>query len=302
MTGQHVLVGKPWNILGVPDEIFYPRGMLGDEERRMLYYLTAKYYTGAGSVVDAGALIGASAFCLALGLEHSAAGISPLAKVHSYDLFKTAEPYVVEFLSEHFSPTSAAAGYRSVFDYQTALVKHRLAVFEGDFMSAPVAPAPIEILFVDVAKALGLNSRLVESYFPRLIPHQSIVIQQDFYHAWHPYIHITMEYLRDYFVIVDPFVPYGSRLYLLVEEIPNAEIQRIAQFTLSFDEQMVLLDGAFERDFGVTKMMIRVAQIWQCMINGRKELARDYAESLRRDPEFREDADYATELVRVLQY
>src|SRR5690349_21477142 len=93
---------KPWNNNEPPSEIYYPRGMLGAEERRMLYWLTAHYYQAAGIVVDAGAFAGASAFCLAAGLAKSKFAHAVTARVSSYDLFRAQDQYVVDAISKDF--------------------------------------------------------------------------------------------------------------------------------------------------------------------------------------------------------
>src|ERR1700704_5140207 len=60
---------KPWNRSDVPPEIYSPKGMIGPEERRALYWLGKNWFTGRGEIVDAGAYIGASAFSIAAGLN-----------------------------------------------------------------------------------------------------------------------------------------------------------------------------------------------------------------------------------------
>src|ERR1700684_2253108 len=73
----------------------YALGMLGLEERKLLYELARNIYTGEGAVVELGAFCGASPSCLAPGLRNNprAAGRC----VHSYDCFIANEPYLVDF-------------------------------------------------------------------------------------------------------------------------------------------------------------------------------------------------------------
>lgn len=296
----HDLGGKPWNNLSVPADLFYPKGLLGDEERRMLYFLASSVYRGQGVIVDAGAFLGASAFALARGLEASAVRAAVNARIHSYDLFCSSEFYIRKFLDTHFNLKGEVAEYRSVFDFQTGLVRDRIVAVEGDFSLTQAPDAPIEILFIDVAKTLHLNSHLVRSYFSKLIPGISILIQQDYYHCWHPYIHMTMEYLKEYFTILDPLVRAGSRLYLLERAIPAVKLDRVAAFSFSFDEQQTLLDAAISSDRGETRVMTCVAQILHCVQSGRLTKATALATALQRDPDYHPDSFPARELSRVL--
>ena len=73
-------------------------GMLGLEERKLLYQLARNIYTGEGAVVELGAFCGASTCCLAAGMRDNprAAG----RHVDSYDCFIASEPYLVEFIRD----------------------------------------------------------------------------------------------------------------------------------------------------------------------------------------------------------
>ena len=81
----------------------YALGMLGLEERKLLYQLARYTYTGEGAVVELGAFCGASTCCLAAGLKDNprAAG----RHVDSYDCFIANEPYLVEFIRRQFGET-----------------------------------------------------------------------------------------------------------------------------------------------------------------------------------------------------
>ena len=219
MASLTALSAKPWEGYPVPDRIYMPHGMIGFEERRMLYWLGAEHYSGAGVIVDAGAYLGASAFALASGLAQSRHAGATHAVVHSYDRFVADDDYIQNDISQRFHPVPPGYDYQGLFEFQTALCRDNIIAHCGDFIASPVPDAPIEILFVDVAKTGSLNARLVEHYFTRLIPGKSVVVQQDFYQAWYPYIPITMEYFGDWFAVVDAHVAESSRLYLLTGKI-----------------------------------------------------------------------------------
>src|SRR5476649_2683874 len=95
---------KPWEEYPAPDLLYMPRGMIGAEERRLLYWLAAEYYSGSGVVVDAGAYLGASAFALAMGLAASRHAAAAHAVVHSYDRFVATDDYVRDDISRTFFP------------------------------------------------------------------------------------------------------------------------------------------------------------------------------------------------------
>src|ERR1700722_6335934 len=148
---------KPWNDIPFPPEIAFPRGMIGEEERRMLFWLGRYFYSGGGVIVDAGAFAGASAFCLAAGLSRSPFAGSPFARILSYDLFKAVDGYVAQAISKDFHKIELGDSYLDVFRYQTALYSTLIDARQGDFLSASVPNESIEILFVDVAKTAQLN-------------------------------------------------------------------------------------------------------------------------------------------------
>jgi hypothetical protein len=222
--------------------------------------------------------------------------------VHSYDRFVADDDYLQNDISQHFYAVPPGYDYLGLFEFQTSLCSGKIIVHRGDFTAAPAPDAPVEILFIDVAKTGELNERLVEHYFTRLIPGESVVVHQDFYQAWYPYIPITMEYFRDWFEIADSHVAESSRLYLLTRKIP---LRAIRQFLdgLSIAQESELLRRAIERDSGPTRMMLRVVEILHLVDRqGRPDGARDAAIALRRDPEFDPEAYYAAQLGSIEQH
>ena len=301
-TALAALSAKPWDGYPVPDQIYVPHGMVGFEERRMLYWLGAEHYSAAGVIVDAGAYLGASAFALSAGLAKSRHASSRHAVVHSYDRFIADDEYIQLDISQRLYPVAADYDYQGIFEFQTALHGDKIVVQRGDFAVVPPPDAPIEILFIDVAKTGALNNRLVADYFTRLVPGQAVVVQQDFYQAWYPYIPITMEYFRDCFAVADAFVAESSRLYLLTREIPRPAIREFLD-GLSVERETELLRRAIERDAGLTRMMLQVAEVLHlCDRQERRDRARDAARALRRDPDFDPDAYYANQLESIERY
>jgi hypothetical protein len=254
--------------------------MIGHEERRMLYWLSNCYYQGEGWVVDAGAYAGASAFCLAAGMSRSKVSGGPLSRVMSYDLFKALDEYVARAISNDFHKIAVGDSYLDVFKYQTALYAGVVDVFAGDFLEAPVPSAPIEILFVDVAKTPDLNRHVTTRYISRMIPGRSILVQQDYYHCWHPYMQVTMEALVDYFELIDPLVTNQSRVWKLAKPIPAAVLASASNTDMPLEEAVFYLDRAIARDEGDCKEMNKVAKLWYLTWRGHIPDATAYNEKL----------------------
>ena len=112
-----------------------------------------------------------------MGLAASCHAAVPHAVVHSYDRFVATDDYVRDDITSTFFPIGPDYDYFGIFQFQTALCREKIVAHRGDFLTASVPDALIEILFIDVAKTDLLNARLVEHYFTRLIPGKSVIVQ-----------------------------------------------------------------------------------------------------------------------------
>jgi hypothetical protein len=111
----------------------YALGMLGLEERKLLYQVARRIYTGEGAVVELGAFCGASTCCLAAGLRDNprAAG----RRVHSYDSFIANEPYLVDFIRTQFGePLGIGQSFAAIFRRATGDFAHLIEVHAGDLL------------------------------------------------------------------------------------------------------------------------------------------------------------------------
>jgi hypothetical protein len=269
---------KPWNDIDVPEEIYAPRGMIGAEERRALYWAGRDWFTGTGAIVDAGAYVGASAFCLAAGVAANPKIRRKDPRIHSFDYFRVIDDYVAEHISRDFRPVTAGESYFDIFLRQLRPYEGLVRAVPGDFMETRWNGGAIEVLFIDIAKTQPLNSHLIREFFPHLMPGRSLVIQQDFYHCWHPHIHITMEVLAPYFEILDEHVEYQSRLYLCTNAIPPAALAEAAEFAYSKSERLALLDSLSRKEIGHMRAMVDVVKLWQLVLDGHSaEVDRQYA-------------------------
>jgi hypothetical protein len=214
----------------------YASGMLGLDERKLLYHLARNIYTGEGAVVELGAFCGASTCCLATGLRDN-----PLAAghdLHSYDRFIANEPYLVHFIRAQFdSHFEMGQSFAAIFRRATAQFADLIKIHEGDLLEQTwPSDEPIEILFVDVAKTLALSGKVLTEFFAHLIPGKSIVIHQDFYHPTAFYLPVVMDFLSDHFSIIEPGCDW-SVVFRLERAIPREKLEIAGRYKFSFVQQ-----------------------------------------------------------------
>lgn len=285
------MLSKPWNEADAPQEILDAFGMIGPEERRCFYWLARSCLSGEGAIVDAGAFVGASTLCFAAGA--AAAGRTRLNGgpiVHAYDYFSAIDAYVAASIRKSFRPIEQGGSYLDIFEAQTSAYAEMIEAHPGNFLEQRWSGRPIDILFIDVAKRANLNSHVIGEFFPHLVPGRSIVVHQDYYHCWHPYIHISMEYFGDAFELVDEHVEYQSRVWRLVKPLPEEKIAHMRDYDLEKSERIALLDRLIEKSSEHARPMLEVARAWQrCMDKDYAGAGRDFAR-LHREyaaPEFR---------------
>jgi hypothetical protein len=235
VANSGVANAQPWR---APDAQAgsYALGMLGLDERRLLYHLARNSYTGEGSVVELGAFCGASTCCLAAGLRDN-----PLASgrwVDSFDNFIASEPYLVDFLRTQFRETvKPGKSFEAIYRRSVAPFADRVRVHKGNLLDQKWPDDdPIEILFVDVAKTLALSGKVLTEFFTHLIPGKSLVIQQDFYHPTAFYLPVVMEFLSDYFTIIEAGRDW-SVVFKLEAAIPRDKLEIAGRYEFSFVQQ-----------------------------------------------------------------
>jgi Methyltransferase domain len=226
---------KPWL---APDAQAgsYALGMLGLEERKLLYHLTRNIYTGEGAVVELGAFCGASTCCLAAGMRENPRAVGH--RLHSYDSFIASEPYLVNFIRTQFGEAmELGQSFVALFRRATAQFADLIEVHEGDLLEQTWPSGKfIEILFVDVAKTLALSGKVLTEFFAHLTPQKSIVIHQDFYHPTAFYIPVVMDFLSDYFSIIEAGRDW-SVVFRLETAIPRNKLETASLYKFSFAQQ-----------------------------------------------------------------
>jgi hypothetical protein len=224
----------------------YALGLLGLEERKLLYHLARQFYTGQGAVVDLGSFCGASTCCLAAGLRDNprAAG----RHIDSYDSFIASEPYLVEFIRTQFGEAvEPGESFAAIFRRSTEQFTDFIDVHEGDLLEQSwPAHVPIEILFVDIAKTLALSGKVLTEFFAHLIPGLSIVVHQDFYHPTAFYLPVVMDFLIDHFAIIEAARDW-SVAFRLETAIPPTRLQVASLFGFSFAQQQAAIRRMMRR-------------------------------------------------------
>jgi hypothetical protein len=243
LTGLADLKNNPWlsEELAVPPEVFSVNSMLSTAEKRMLYYLTREYYSGRGAIADMGTYLGGSTICFAVALQER--GHTGRA-IHSYDLFKLSN-FELERDFKDNPPRDLRT--REIFDHNLREYASLITVHEGDVLNFPWTNGPIELLFIDIAKSYKVFDHILLSYFPSLVPNQSLVILQDY--IWKdtgPWHHVVMEKLSDYFeYLFDTTI--NSVVFVLTKPIPREELERCLWTEIPFDEKVQLMDRAIEK-------------------------------------------------------
>ena len=241
-----IFAERPWltDSVQLPDD---PAGMLGRREAWFFYHLAKAAFTGKGTIVDAGSYLGKSAYYFAQGLRVNPNFDSTRDRIHCFDNFLVNEEGTVGHIREALGQTlEVGDSTRSIFERQVASVRGVLEVHDGDFHTVAWHHTPIEILMIDIAKSESLGKRVVEVFFPDLVPGLSIVVHQDYHHPWLPHIHVVMEYLADYFQMVVPRVD-DSAAFVLTKAIPAGVLQRAITYDFTLEEKVELMDRALAR-------------------------------------------------------
>jgi predicted O-methyltransferase YrrM len=243
-TTRHIeyLKTKPWNSkeFSVPQIVFSIPGMLSNEEKRMLYYLTLSDYSGKGVIADLGSFLGGSTICFAAALRQRSFD-KPM--IHSYDLFKV-DPNPQSVQRRYFAEENGEhIRMRDIFEDHLRDYLSLITVYEGDILGFS-ANQPIEFLFVDIAKSYKVMDHLLLNFFPALLPMKSLIIMQDYlFGSSGPWHHIVMEKLNEYCeYIVDTGI--NSVVFFLKKKIPQEVLEQCQWMNIPMDEKLQLMDSA----------------------------------------------------------
>lgn len=191
---------------------------------RDLYQKYASEYSGLGKIVDAGCFLGGTTNALCEGI--SAELESP--PIISLDRFLVADSYIAEFFAKAGLDVRMGDSFLPIFIENIRRNIHLVEIRAGDILGISRITGNIEILSIDIAKSSGINSQLIISWFPLLIPKLSVLIHQDFFAPSQPWLAASMGPLLDYFSI-DNYKTGESASFRLQESIPSTALRTAAR-------------------------------------------------------------------------
>jgi hypothetical protein len=242
--------------------------MLLNDERRLLYWLGKDYYSGTGEIIDGGSFLGGSFQALACGLHD---GGHEDSRIHCYDNFVTNQ-YMLNSYPEALKGIRLNESFRPAFEALTARYEANRCIHEGEMGDQEWSGKPIEILFLDILKTWHVNDVVTERFFPSLIGGRGVIVHQDYIHAWCPWIHITMEMLRDFVQLTD--VVATSVVFLVKKNIPASMALRCKERSISHADQMALMNRSIARFRGTARGVLNCCKARLLYFQGKNDAAK----------------------------
>lgn len=219
--------------------------MLGAQEQRLYYWLTAFWAEGAGDIVDLGCFAGGSTARLAEGLE-----VSGLAsRVHAFDRFTAGEDVKRSILYPQGIAPFDGSDILPLAQELLAPWGDRVRFHPGEIDAMAWSGEPIEILVMDASKAADTMDRMAETFLPHLVPGRSLLVQQDFLHWSQPWVPVQMERLATFFTPI-VHVPRDTLVFLCHRTPTRADLRAAGTADLSDDDLLGYLEAAHERYAG----------------------------------------------------
>jgi len=262
------LRGQPWLPMpNVRQRFAEVPTMLSGEEIKLLYWLARDYYSGTGSIVDLGPFLGGSTSALCAGLKDNPRVVRKEQRVHSYDRF-IHEPYFNGYMALLGKKLNDRDSFLAFYEQLIAQYRDLVTLHVGDIVNATYTDRDIEVFFLDICKSWEINARVVRQFYGRLIPGRTVVVHQDYIHYWHYWLHVTMDFFREYFEYVGRVAEGHSEVFLNTKPIPERLLDVDLRALSKHDKQ-----AAFER------VLMRFPEVgWQ-----RAEIVLAYAHMLLLD-------------------
>ena len=241
----------------LPENVSKSPSMMSQEEKSFLYGLAKDYYCGKGLIVDAGAFLGGSTVCFGEGLRRNpkltVAQSLDSKPIKTYERAQTGSN-MTKFFERNGIQTDIVAG-QSFDPLLRQFIQPVIDLVElniGDITLAPWSQdKKIEILFLDVLKHPDINSYVLKTFMPYLIPGHSIVVQQDYFFDGLPFIKVTQEALDPYFEYIGEIC--STAIFRLKNHIPQEVFTNDPYKTLPIEKQLMLIDQSFERTIDITR-------------------------------------------------
>lgn len=253
----------------LPADVAVP-SMMSLPEKQFLYHLARDYYSGDGFIVDAGIFLGASTYCFGAGIRDSARRAEIEARrprpiislekgIVTPTMLRTFRHYGI---AQDLKPGDSFA---PLVQRYIAPVRRFVRLRFGDVMEQGRAIGPIEILFLDLIKQESVARFVFGSFFRKLIPGRSIVIQQDYFFDGLEFLKPFQEYFADKFAFVGEIG--SSAIFRCVAPITMKDLSEFRRAMQDADLQIRLATAAVARTHDparkifMTVSLIRLA-VW----------------------------------------
>jgi len=291
----------------VPAPVMQSLGQTTKDDRLLYYWAARKFFTGAGTIVDGGALVGSTTTAFAEGLLANSMVTNAGETILVYDLFSDAnDGYSANLLRGWFGETKSEDGtdydFEVHFRAATERYAHLLRIYKGDITTIGYTDTrPIEVLSIDVAKTPDIMRYMALEFFPRLAP-RSLVLHQDYIFTYQPWLTIAMEKLADLFELVYEVPTQCTAAFMPRKPISRRDVESRLESDFYSLKNASCLYRALERASTPSSKLYAMASIaYFYHVMGRPNAAKRVAmrmyEQFRLTPEFVD----RTELKHLLQ-
>lgn len=264
---------QPWYDIELPARVSDVPALLNRFEKRLLYYIAKECYLGKGAIIDAGCFAGGSTVSLAVGLADNERKIDKTERIVSYDRFVLDDSMRrSERIKKELRGAVTDDEFYAQFLHNTEGLQHLFRLEKGDLLDKRWEGAPVEILFLDIAKTWDLMRWSMEHHFSALYP-GAILIHQDFADSRHYWLPFVMAYLRDYFDVVEYMEPC-TVVYSCRATIPRDVLKIDLKKTLSLDDALALHNSLRPNLSALRQAMLDIQACYLCRWYGDEEMAR----------------------------
>lgn len=276
-------------------------GMTSKTEQDYFARYGAQIYSGKGEIVDLGCWLGSTTIPLVKGLLKNPAFADSNKKVYAYDLFVW-----FDWMNSSALGTNLAGKYKEgdsfveEFKRRTKSFAGRIETRAGDLKQIGWTGEPIEFLLVDAMKNWDLANHVVRDFYPSLVPHESLVLHQDFAHFFTPWIHLLQWKFRANFEFVEEVPRSQSVVFRLTNRIADELLNKDYSFA-SFSDAEV--DAAFDYSMNLVSAEklpnVAAAKVMWFLHQEKREQARSEFENLlRQGVSLERDMTIVEELIR----
>ncbi|HEX8250256.1 MAG TPA: hypothetical protein VF599_18935 [Pyrinomonadaceae bacterium] len=275
-------------------------GMTSKTEQDYFAAYGEKNYSGKGEIVDLGCWLGSTTIPLIKGLLKNPAFTESNRKVYAYDLF-----IWFDWMNASTAGTNLAGKYKEgdnfveEFKARTKEFARRIEIREGDLKQIGWTGENIEFLLVDAMKNWDLTNAIARSFYPSLIPGESIVLHQDYAHFFTPWIHLLQWRFRENFAFAGEVPKSQSVIFRYENKISGELLNKNYSFE-SFSDADV--NAAFDYSLNLvsTEKLPNVAAskvMWFLHQNEREKAKAEFENLLKRGIPMEKDLLIVKELL-----